>query len=397
LAFYRREYKDIGIFSFFIFMGLAVLTKAVLGVCFTLIPVVAFLTYTKAWRILKTPAMFWGFIAFCLIVIPWHGVMYKWYGQTFIDEYWHNVHVRRLFEAEHPKNDTWYFYLGLMFAGVMPWSLFIFPMIRMVYTAMVYLKKERQAFVFLLFWIVGVYIFVQPPHSKLASYIFPVFPAIAILIGVYLHKAMEGQAILSQRIIGYLWTVLLLVGSMVAIFVVPQYHTVVPDLKPVYVFSFLAVVCALFILFCTVTDRRMTVLVGYFSITVLVLVTLFLGRPYAEPWVSCKEITDQFKQINYDDSVVLTSKFYARGVRFYTDRNIAVVDINGKGFFSTHPIPFLNTPEKLLEFLVERPRTYAILKQGDINRLKDLVGHRYKVEQIGNGIGGKYIIKIEKI
>ena len=44
---------------------------------------------------------------------------------------------------------------------------------------------------------------------------------------------------------------------------------------------------------------------------------------------------------------VLTSKANARGIRYYTGQDVAVVDFSDKPFFSPHPIPILDTAEKI--------------------------------------------------
>jgi len=59
-------------------------------------------------------------------------------------------------------------------------------------------------------------------------------------------------------------------------------------------------------------------------------------------------------------------------------------------------IPFLNTDAKVINFLNERPVTWAIVKEGnvkDLNRI--LKGLDYTIEE-HDGIGGKYILKIIK-
>jgi hypothetical protein len=129
---------------------------------------------------------------------------------------------------------------------------------------------------------------------------------------------------------------------------------------------------------------------------VVLLIFLSLGRPYAEPWVSCKNICDVFNTLDRSDSVVLTSKFYARGVRYYTDRKIAVIDINGEGFFSPHPIPLLNTREKVLDFLRAQPVTVAIVKAGDYEELSTLAKGEGMRLHFFQDIGGKMIVRIER-
>ena len=136
---------------------------------------------------------------------------------------------------------------------------------------------------------------------------------------------------------------------------------------------------------------------SYLGVSITLIVSLFFARPYIEPWVSCKDITDVFKQMDNSQTPVLASKFYVRGVRYYTDRPMAVIDINGKGFWSPHPIPFLNTDQMVIDFFNERPVTWAILKEGNVKDLHRILNRdKFKINEL-EGIGGKFILQIEKI
>src|SRR3989338_1286021 len=125
LAYPKR--KDIGIILCFICSGLAVLTKGLLGFIFPVAVISAYLFYKKDGAFFKTKATLLGIFLFLIIALPWHILMIQRYGQSFIDEYFKNVHMRRIFEAEHQKSNTWYFYLMTMFGGMFPWSFFSIP------------------------------------------------------------------------------------------------------------------------------------------------------------------------------------------------------------------------------------------------------------------------------
>ena len=75
---------------------------------------------------------------------------------------------------------------------------------------------------------------------------------------------------------------------------------------------------------------------------------------------------------------------------------MAVIDINGKGFWSDHPIPFLNTDQKVIEFLDQRSVTYAVVKEGNVQDLKRICARRYHIDEL-DGIGGKFILRITKL
>ena len=134
----------------------------------------------------------------------------------------------------------------------------------------------------------------------------------------------------------------------------------------------------------------------YPAITATLLAVLFFARPYIEPWVSCREISEVFNTIDKSDTPVLASKFYVRGIRYYTDRDMAVIDINGKGFWSPHPIPYLNNDQDVISFLNQRPVTYAVVKEGHAQDIKRISQGHFHVEEL-DSIGGKFILRITKL
>ncbi|MBI5023751.1 MAG: glycosyltransferase family 39 protein [Candidatus Omnitrophica bacterium] len=381
--------------------GLAVLTKGVLGIIFPTAVIVIFLLYKRELAFLKRRGVWLGLCVFLLIALPWHVVMYQRYGQEFIREYVYNVHIRRVLEAEHARLDNWYFYLWLMFAGILPWSFFWPPAARLVWRQFKEKFPDRDKLFFLLAWIVGVYICVQPAHSKLASYVFPVFPAIAVLIAYYLDRALRqaedtGRAQALSRC-GYAFFVFLLALIAGTVAAANKFKDFVTHPAPVYVFTILLAATAVCIFVFNRKREYFKMLLAHAGMTAALLVMLLLARPSAEPWVSCKDITDIFKTVDHSGSTVLASKFYVRGIRFYTDRKMAVIDINGEGFFSPHPVPFLNTDQKVLDFLKTQSVTYAIVKDGNVRDLKRIVeGQPYRLEEL-RGVGDKHIVRIEKL
>jgi len=401
LAYYNRKYKQSGIILWLVFAAIAVLTKGLLGVKFPVAIAVIFLIYKRDLSFLKCSASIWGCLLFLGIALPWHLLMYQQHGQWFLEEYFYNVHWRRILMAEHARLDNWYFYLMLLVVGVMPWFLFWITAGHNIFVQFKKKMSSRDQLFFLLAWIVGIYMFVQPAHSKLASYIFPAFPAIAILLAYSINEALEkaqnGENPRLFKICAYATSVLLLGVALGGVIAGKMYIDILIDMRPVYFAAAAIVLIAALIFFFNRTKRYTLMIISYLGVSITLIASLFFARPYIEPWVSCKDISDVFKQMDNSNTPVLASKFYVRGVRFYTDRPMAVIDINGKGFWSPHPIPFLNTDQMVVDFLNKRPMTWAILKEGNVKDLHRILKNRkFKINEF-EGIGGKFILQIEKI
>lgn len=393
------EKKSLGIILCFVFSAIAVMTKGLLGICFPFGVILGYLLVKRDLRFLMCRASLGGLAAFIFLAVPWHALMFKLYGQEFLHEYFQNVHIRRLSEAEHLKCDTWYFYLGIMVGGVMPWTFFLFPALGLLFRHVRIKHVNRDSLMFLLFWILGVYVFVQPAHSKLASYIFPVFPAIAMIVAYYLGHVIEEGSKVSQKgfqVSGYVLSGVLLVMTVLSIIFAGKYIDFIVNMVPIYVFATLMLLSALAIFIFNRSRQLTRMIYAVPGFIVALLAVLLLGKPYAEPWVSCQQISNALKEIDQSDSVVMASKFYVRGVRFYTDRKMAVADIIGKRFFSSHPIPFLFDDEEVIAFLDTQPTTFGIVKKSTYHDLERAMGISPYNMTLLKEAGGKYLVRIEK-
>jgi hypothetical protein len=92
---------------------------------------------------------------------------------------------------------------------------------------------------------------------------------------------------------------------------------------------------------------------------------------------------------------LLTSKDFARGARYYTDMKVAVFAPRAKNFFSPHPIPFLDTDEKILDFLRQHSMVYCFLKKSSLEYLKRTLNKDFEYRVL-NLIGNQYLVKIQQ-
>lgn len=416
LAFFYFGYsnpraKRIGIILCFFFSGLAVLTKGMLGIVFPFGTIILFLYYNHNLNFLKDRSLFWAAGLLALIVIPWHYVMIKMYGSEFINEYWFNVHLRRIIEAEHKKSNTWYFYIVTVVAGTFPWSLWLVPaaifvfkksgrqLINRAKSESVSSREENKSqLVFLLVWILVVFLVMQTAQSKLASYIFPLFPAVAIILGYYFHHEFSFSKQPPSRamsIIPICMAGFLLISSVLSVVFSQIYAKLINHDFRVYTLSLLILFLACWIFVLSRRQDYFKLLFANGAVTLFILITAFVGHSYAEPWVSCKMISEMLKKIDQSDSALLVNKSFARGVRFYTDRMPAVVDLNGEQFFSPHPVIFLNSEEKIVRFLEKQPMTYCIVKKSTKNDL-DRIGGKINLNITDLAqMGEKYLLCIK--
>ena len=393
----RQEKKSAAILLFFIFSGLAALTKGPLGLLLPLICVVVFLIARNDLKFLFIKASLWGLLAFILISFPWYLLMIKKYSLAFTYEFFYNNHIRRVFEAEHVSNDTWHFYPFATVWAMFPWSAFVAVSLVCLYKN---LKKQSEpVYLFLASWVAAVFIIFQSCHSKLVSYIFPVFPALAIIVADFIYcgaaENKKRRLLFFTSLLTALSLVILFIGLAIGLVLFPKFISIyMPERLPEYILLTLLFMLTL-VYTLLISRRRFLEASGALMLFIPVIFSIVpLVSKYIDPYLSSRDIC-RYLQDNYkiDNGRILVSKFFTRGVRYYTEREVAVMDIPGTPFFSPHPIPFLNNDAKVVEFVRKQPVTYGVLKRTaliDLERMSnDLDCEILKV------IGNEYLVRLK--
>lgn len=392
----KKERKTLGLLLFSIFSALAVLTKGPLGFSVPALCVLLHLFIKKDLKFLFCKASAWGFLIFLVISLPWYLLMISKYGHSFNYEFFYNCHIRRILEAEHTGNDTWYFYPMSMIGCMFPWSLFVAASL---FYLPKYLKRKEDSFlIFLSSCVVAIFISFQFAHSKLTSYIFPLFPMLALIAADFIYKKIEA----GKRIIKALYLVnifILLIVMLGLIFCLTVYAGVVAQfilskLPILWLISGFLILIILALKFLPQKKMINGVYSFAFIVPVMLSVIPFI-KDGIDPYLSSKNACEYLLKNHEVNNLILCSKPYVRGVRYYTDKEVAVTSIPGMPFFSPHPIPFLNTDEKVEEFLRKQKVTYCVLKKSsleDIERIAKERGFKYTLLKI---LANEYILKVE--
>jgi 4-amino-4-deoxy-L-arabinose transferase-like glycosyltransferase len=387
---YSRGRRNQAIILFFIFSALACLTKGPLGILIPGLIVAIFLFIRKEIKFIFCPAALWGMILFALIALPWYIFMIKTYGHDFIKEFWVNDHLRRIFEAEHRHNDRWYFYPFSMLGCMFPWTFYAGAGVWAFFKR---LKDETSAFpVFVACWLVVVFAIFQPAHSKLVSYIFPLFPALALAAGGFMVDEVFSARTKSGRSLGLLTAFSLLVIPFAVRVAAVKYPFYFVSSGSTLILALLSWAFAFgSLVFFILKNRR-----AAFFIQSGILPVLLILVPLTNigPYVSSKGACDYLSSQPVGQSVVVCSKAFVRGVRFYTGYETAVFDSGSDNFYSPHPIPFLNSGAKLQDFLSGQPVTYCVIKKSAVDDFERLAGDKYEATLLKIE-GNEYILKVE--
>ena len=127
---------------------------------------------------------------FLAIALPWFAFVQARYP-SFLWFYVWREHLERAAGREHVESFFWY--VPWVLGGSMPWT----PLA--VFAAPFWWRLSRQASLegraarFLLVWTVTVFALFSTSRSKLATYILPVFPPLAVLLAIFLDHGLRGE------------------------------------------------------------------------------------------------------------------------------------------------------------------------------------------------------------
>lgn len=392
-AYVNTNRKSIGIILCFVFSGLAVLAKGPLGFLIPISAILLFLIIRKDLKFLFFRYCALGFLFFLIIAVPWYIFMVKKFGNSFVQEFFYNDHMRRIFEAEHPRNDSWYFYPASMILGMFPWCLYIIASLFYLFKRL----KEKNGlavYLFLSCWILATLIIFQIAHSKLVSYTFPVFFALAVIAGDFIITALLRNLRLIYLITITSWCILLLL-PLALIIGSAKYSMYFSSRNIIYAFSLLYYLVFIPLVLLVIFKKKLFFGTALLAIQVplFFFFALFISggfKAYVSGEYACEYLLKNYTV----DNTILCSKFLVRGVRYYTDKDVAVVKMGGPPFFSPHPIPYLDSDAKVAGFLKKQPQTYCILNKSSLIDLERICSNnKFKIE-ILNKIGDENIVRV---
>jgi 4-amino-4-deoxy-L-arabinose transferase-like glycosyltransferase len=163
-------------------LALAVLSKGLMGL---VLPGAALFLYSIFQRdIIVWKRMHWviGLLLFMLVVSPWFYLVMK-ANPEFFQKFFIYEHYTRFTTKELGRYQPWYYFVPVLLLGMMPWTVLMFDTLLRTWKDSRRSDKTFNPERFLLIWAVFIYLFFSVSGSKLPSYLLPIFPALALLMG----------------------------------------------------------------------------------------------------------------------------------------------------------------------------------------------------------------------
>ncbi|MGB5706308.1 MAG: glycosyltransferase family 39 protein [Arenicellales bacterium] len=346
----RRRY----FLAFYMAIALAFLTKGPLAIVLTGLVIGPYLLHPDRIKLLLKMQIPLGIMIFLLIVTPWFVLMEK-ANPGYVHYFLVQQHAANFlggtgeYTPRHPE--PFYYYLPVLLLGLLPWSLML-P--QAITRAIKYRRTSKTGMIlFLVMWVVFIFLFFSAATSKLGTYLLPIFPAAALLLGRYWYEFLERPTKRSR--IGVLFgtgVVFALLGLFTGYVIVEKPWAYVGFRSGVVWKEFeiaMSLISALFgLAFLLTWFRKNLHLFIVFSVIspIFLFYTLFAVVPDVNAYKGSKQIA-----VELDRLLPPGEKF-----RFYGQLLDSAV------FYAQRDAVVLKTEQELNEYLADENRVYVLVR-----------------------------------
>lgn len=361
---------------FYVAIGLAFLTKGPLGLLLPAMVIGLYILLQRRWSLLLQMQIPLGIVIFLAVITPWQ-ILMEQANPGYLEYFMLRQHLANFlgdvatYVPHHPE--PWHYYVPYFVLGLFPWS-FLLPQ-SILWSMRTTQGSERTFSIVFLIWIAAMFLFFSSATSKLATYILPLFPAAALLVGRYCQAFLDESAQSNRRgsIAGLSCAFLLLLGLGAYILVENPWPAV--ELKigleanEANLFFFIITVLLGAALLAALLARRAAALIVMAAVTPTAIFFLaWFIVPDILPYRSAKDIGLAYDRLlPPGEKMVFFGQMLDSAV-FYTGREAI----------------FLRAPDALQEYLSTDEVALAILRSRTRNPAEGMQGNFHIIEVIGN-------------
>jgi len=315
----ESEYKKANL-VLWIAAALAFLSKGLMAFVLPGFAAVIFLLVRREWTVFKRIKWLWG-IPLCLaILLPWVLILSQRHPE-FARFFFIHEHFERFLTTSHHREGPWWFFLPYLLVGCFPWLFFI-PR----------LKWNDPKTLFFLIWSLAIFSFFSASSSKLAPYVLPIWPSLALLAAASLDSGARPRDPLYIGASLALLALLFVSGSFyVSGMSSPRFED---GMFVEFSHWLLGVGAVLFVACLAVTLLKIPRLkkIVALAVTTLVASQILLagyGHIFA-PSVSSRVLSEALRPYITEQTPVYMVHYYEQELPFYMNRLVTLVEYQGE-------------------------------------------------------------------
>jgi 4-amino-4-deoxy-L-arabinose transferase-like glycosyltransferase len=164
-------------------LGCAILTKGLVGVVFVALFAICVAAARRDAARRMLAALIVGGTVAVVLALPWYVAMERAHA-GYLYYYFVERHVRGYLTAtQRHAGRAWWYYLPILVGGTLPWTGYLAAALRHRPSG-----AARATATVLWLWLAIDFVFLSVGESKLVTYVLPLFPGLAILVGEYVAR-----------------------------------------------------------------------------------------------------------------------------------------------------------------------------------------------------------------
>lgn len=368
--------KKIYLWSFYVAIALGILTKGPLTLVLVGLVIFVYLLISGRIKFLLEMRMPTGILIVGSIVTPWMLLMER-ANPGYLEYFIIRQHFANFldgygeFAAWHPE--PFYFYIPVLVLGFLPWSLTL-PQ-ALFHGIRNFRSGSHATTAFLVIWVLAIFLFFSAASSKLATYLMPIFPAAAVLLGRYWQQYLERPYNRSRRGImvgsGGVFCLLIILTVYIVVDNPWSYLTYRGGIHWGKMKGLLVLASLLFGFSLLLSWRRQhrANFVSFAATSPLILLyILFIIVPDINAYKGSRQIS-----LEYDKLLKPGEKFYFHGQL-----------LDSAIFYAHRDAIMLRTEQELNAHLDSRDRVFALVRSRARSEVNAFKGDYHVIKTIGN-------------
>lgn len=350
-------------------MAFAVLSKGLIGIVLPGVTLILYSLIARDWAPWRRLYLVPGTLLFLAIAAPWFVAVsivnpeFPWF--FFIRE-----HFLRYATDEARREGPVYYFVRILLLGMLPWIVVMLDTLWRATTggSRENGKPDRPALI-LLIWTIFVFVFFSLSRSKLPSYILPIFPALALLMGKRL-AALDASE-LKARIMP---VGLIAVTGLFFIATAADYagDPISRPLLQQYAYWLYATVAVTLIgvIYCcyqSIKGRKLAALTGFSAAGLVASLIALNGHNTFAPTMSSYDIAQKVRPLLTPGVPFYSVRTYDQTLPFYLNRTLTLVDYRDEMDYGLKQQPELaiDSMDEFRSRWAADKQAFALLKPDD--------------------------------
>ncbi|MGH8398902.1 MAG: phospholipid carrier-dependent glycosyltransferase [Gammaproteobacteria bacterium] len=341
------------------------------------LPALGFIIYTlitRDWKRWKQLHWYGGVLIFLIIAAPWF-VVVSLRNPDFFYHFFIYEHFYRFLTPEAHRTQPWWFFIPVLLFGLLPWWPQFVRVLVSPFRRPDKLPRPTgfKQGLFLWTWCIVVFVFFSLSDSKLASYILPIFPALALIVGRELARCRRSDVLISAILcmalaIAGLWLAPLLQtdGGNVSL---DLYKAVLPWVVAGCGFLLIIAIAGFF----TTYFRQVSVGIALMGVGLFIAIQVVTtGAQALSPVYSGHSLAKQITPYNNPSVPFYSINDYQQSLPFYLKRTLTLVAYQGELYFgiSREPDKWIPDLDTFIKHWQSDPAALAVMPTATYDKLK---------------------------